>query len=204
MVGERPRRLGRPDEQLRVAVPADAQRSRHPRVRRRLAQAGDRALAVRPGRRGAGMDRRHRGGAGHRDGRAHDDRRGSTRTGSAACGTSPSPPTCTCAPTTTRTTSVGRSPAGAGYARVNRCTGRGIQQPSLEVYADGELTHVPRPRRRLGQQLPRLRPPLAALVAHRRRPAVVERRGRASTCCGSRWPRTRAARPAASASTRGR
>src|SRR5215475_9685266 len=27
-----------------------------------------------------------------------------------------------------------------GYARVNRCTGRGIQQPSLEVYADGELT----------------------------------------------------------------
>jgi predicted dehydrogenase len=27
-----------------------------------------------------------------------------------------------------------------GFARVNRCTGRGIQQPSLEVYADGELT----------------------------------------------------------------
>jgi len=26
-----------------------------------------------------------------------------------------------------------------GYARVNRCTGRGIQQPSLEVYTDGEL-----------------------------------------------------------------
>jgi predicted dehydrogenase len=26
-----------------------------------------------------------------------------------------------------------------GYARVNRCTGRGIQQPSLEVYAEGEL-----------------------------------------------------------------
>ncbi|HXW46136.1 MAG TPA: Gfo/Idh/MocA family oxidoreductase [Streptosporangiaceae bacterium] len=26
-----------------------------------------------------------------------------------------------------------------GYARVNRCTGRGIQQPSFEVYADGEL-----------------------------------------------------------------
>jgi predicted dehydrogenase len=25
-----------------------------------------------------------------------------------------------------------------GYARVNRCTGRGIQQPSLEVYCDGE------------------------------------------------------------------
>jgi predicted dehydrogenase len=24
-----------------------------------------------------------------------------------------------------------------GYARVNRCTGRGIQQPSLEVYATG-------------------------------------------------------------------
>jgi predicted dehydrogenase len=26
-----------------------------------------------------------------------------------------------------------------GYARVNRCTGRGIQQPSLEVYANGEM-----------------------------------------------------------------
>jgi len=26
-----------------------------------------------------------------------------------------------------------------GYARVNRCTGRGIQQPSLEVYRDGEM-----------------------------------------------------------------
>jgi hypothetical protein len=28
---------------------------------------------------------------------------------------------------------------GKGYARVNRCTGRGIQQPSLEVYADGVM-----------------------------------------------------------------
>ena len=26
-----------------------------------------------------------------------------------------------------------------GYARVNRCTGRGIEQPSLEVYLDGEM-----------------------------------------------------------------
>lgn len=26
-----------------------------------------------------------------------------------------------------------------GYARVNRCTSRGIQQPSLEVYADGQM-----------------------------------------------------------------
>ncbi len=26
-----------------------------------------------------------------------------------------------------------------GFARVNRCTGRGIQQPSLEAYADGEM-----------------------------------------------------------------
>jgi predicted dehydrogenase len=26
-----------------------------------------------------------------------------------------------------------------GYARVNRCTGRGIQQPSLEIYADGDM-----------------------------------------------------------------
>jgi predicted dehydrogenase len=26
-----------------------------------------------------------------------------------------------------------------GFARVNRCTGRGIQQPSFEVYAEGEM-----------------------------------------------------------------
>ena len=26
-----------------------------------------------------------------------------------------------------------------GFARVNRCTGRGIQEPSLEVYLDGEM-----------------------------------------------------------------
>jgi predicted dehydrogenase len=26
-----------------------------------------------------------------------------------------------------------------GYGRVNRCTGRGIQQPSLEIYAEGEI-----------------------------------------------------------------
>jgi predicted dehydrogenase len=26
-----------------------------------------------------------------------------------------------------------------GFARVNRCTGRGIQQPSLEIYSEGEL-----------------------------------------------------------------
>ena len=26
-----------------------------------------------------------------------------------------------------------------GFARVNRCTGRGIQQPSLETYVDGEM-----------------------------------------------------------------
>ena len=36
---------------------------------------------------------------------------------------------------------------------------------------------LPRARRRLGEQLPRLRPPLAALAAHRRGPAAVERRG---------------------------
>ena len=36
---------------------------------------------------------------------------------------------------------------------------------------------VPRPRRRLGQQLPRFGPPLAALVAHGRGPDALERRG---------------------------
>jgi predicted dehydrogenase len=28
---------------------------------------------------------------------------------------------------------------GRGFSRVNRCTGRGIQQPSLETYVDGEM-----------------------------------------------------------------
>ena len=62
-----------------------------------------------------------------------------------------------------------------GYARVNRCTGRGIQQPSLEVYSRRRADVVPRPRRRLGQQLPGLGTSLAPLVAHRRGPAPVER-----------------------------
>ena len=64
---------------------------------------------------------------------------GNTRTASAASGTSPWLRTCISDPTTTRTTSGGRSRATAGYSRVNRCTGRGIQQPSLETYVDGEM-----------------------------------------------------------------
>ena len=89
-----------------------------------------------------------------------------------------------------------------GYARVNRIIGRGIQQPSLEVYRDGEMRGLSRARRRLGQQLPGLGPALAALPAHRRGPADVERRARPSMCCGSPLLPTRAARRAASASIR--
>ena len=33
-----------------------------------------------------------------------------------------------------------------GFARVNRCTGRGIQEPSFEIYLDGETAIVPRAR----------------------------------------------------------
>ena len=176
---QRPRRLGRAGEQLRVAVPADAARPRHPRVRRRLAQARDRALALRPDHGGARL------------GRATPR----------SC-----PGIEIDAPTTIvwehengirgvwditlaidmylrsdyytndeRWEVTGRR----GYARVNRCTGRGIQQPSLEVYADGEMRALPRARRRLGQQLPRLRTPLAALAPHRRRPAAAGARDEA-------------------------
>ncbi len=107
---QRSRRLGRPDEQLRVAVPADAARPRHPRVRRRVAQAGDGTLAVRPVGRGAGVDRRHRGRT-PASRSTHPPRSlGSTRAASAACGTSRSRPTSTSGPTTTPTTSGGRSP----------------------------------------------------------------------------------------------
>ena len=111
----------------------------HPRVRRRVAQAGHRHLALRPDQGGAGL-----GGRAPR-----------------SC-----PGIEIDAPTTIvwehengirgvwditlaidmylrsdyytndeRWEVTGRR----GYARVNRCTGRGIQQPSLEVYADGEM-----------------------------------------------------------------
>ena len=98
----------------------------------------------------------------------------------------------------------------SGYARVNRCTGRGIQQPSLEVYADGEMRGVPRRSTTTGRSSFRdSGPALAALVAHRRGPAVVERRGgrrraavrarrvreqrgrAASACIRERWSRCR-------------
>ena len=151
-------------------------RPRDPRVRRRLAQARDRDLALRPDQGGARLGRAYRSRA-----------RASTID----------------APTTIvwehdsgirgvwditlaidmylrsdyytndeRWEVTGRK----GYARVNRCTGRGIQQPSLEIYADGEMRAYPRARRRLGEQLPRFRTPLAALAPHRRRPVALERR----------------------------
>ena len=149
----------------------------HPGVRRRLAQAGHRPVALRSHAGGAGLGR-----AGPRSSRAS---------------TIDAPTTIvwehengirgvwdiTLAPdmylrsdyytNDERWEVTGRR----GYARVNRCTGRGIQQPSLEVYADGEMRVVPRPRRRLGQQLPGLRSPLAALAPHRGGPDAVERRG---------------------------
>ena len=83
-----------------------------------------------------------------------------------------------------------------GYARVNR-----VHRPRHPAAEPGGLrrrrdARLPRARRRLGEQLPRLGPALAALAAHRRRPAAVERRRRPSTCCDSRSPPMRAARPA--------
>ena len=110
--GQRPRRLGR---SRRAATQWQfqqmQQRPRDPRVRRRLAQARHRALAVRTDQGGARVDRRHRGRARLRRSTRRPPSCGSTTTGSAACGTSRSRSTCTCAPTTTRTTSGGRSPA---------------------------------------------------------------------------------------------
>ena len=83
-----------------------------------------------------------------------------------------------------------------GYARVNRCTGRGIQQPSLEVYADG----------RCGPSTPSTTTGPAASAI----PGVTGCAGsipvrapccgaarRPSTCCGSRWLPMPAAPPAA-------
>ena len=137
--GERSRRLGSPGQQLRVAGQADAIRPRHPRVRRRVAQTGHRHLALRPGPRGTGLGGRHRGR-------------------SRASRSTPRPPSCGSTQTGVRgvwditlaidmylrsdyyTNDERWEVTGRrGYARVNRCTGRGIQQPSLDVYADGEM-----------------------------------------------------------------
>ena len=65
-----------PAEQLPMAVPADAERARDPRLRRRMAQAGHRALALRPDQRGAGLGGEHRGVPDDRDGRPDHHRLG--------------------------------------------------------------------------------------------------------------------------------
>ena len=100
--------LGRSGQQLRVAIPADAVGPRHPRLRRRVAQAGHGHLALRPHPRGAGL-----GGGAPRSCPASRltlpaPLCGSTTTGCAACGTSLWRSTCTCGPTTTPTTNVGK------------------------------------------------------------------------------------------------
>ena len=106
------RRLGRP-RQLRVAVPADA-RGRGILVFddgwHKLATAlwlfgPIKEVRAWVGRTEVGTRLRHR---------RPPPSCGNTTTGSAACGTSPSRSTCTCAPTTTRTTNAGRSPAATG------------------------------------------------------------------------------------------
>ena len=126
-------------QQLGVAIPADAKRAGDTRLRRRMAQAGHRHLALRPHQGGAGLGGHH-----------------------ARC----SPKIKIDAPTTIvwehdngirGVWDITLAPSmylrsdyytnderwevtgQRGYARVNRCTGRGIQQPSLEVYADGEM-----------------------------------------------------------------
>ena len=85
-----------------------------------------------------------------------------------------------------------------GYARVNRCTGRGIQQPSLEVYVDGEM----RSYHALDDDwASSFHDPVATgcagciRVTARCCGAATKR----STFCGSPWPPTRAAQPAAPA-----
>ena len=64
---------------------------------------------------------------------------GSTRTASAGCGTSPWPPDMYLRSDYYTNDERWEVTGRAGYARVNRCTGRGIQQPSLEVYLDGVM-----------------------------------------------------------------
>ena len=86
-----------------------------------------------------------------------------------------------------------------GYARVNRCTGRGIQQPSLEVYADGEMRayHAldddwASSFRDSGRHWLRW--------LHTGEGPLLWSATKPSTSCASRLPSTRAAAPAGSAS----
>ena len=87
-----------------------------------------------------------------------------------------------------------------GYARVNRCTGRGIQQPSLEVYADGEMRATTRSTTtgRAASATPAATG-CAGCTPVRARCCGAPRRP--STCCASRSPPTPAARRAAPAWT---
>ncbi len=82
--------------------------------------------------------------------------------------------------------------------------GQPVHRPGHPAAEPGGLRRrgdalLPRPRRRLGQQLPRLRPPLAAVAPHRGGPACCGAARRRWRCCASPWPPTPAARPAAPA-----
>ena len=112
---------------------------RHPGVRRRLAQAGDGPLALR-----ARSERCEPGWGAPRwcpasRSTCRRPSSGSTTTASAACGTSPWRPDMYLRSDYYTNDERWEVTGRAGYARVNRCTGRGIQQPSLEVYLDGEM-----------------------------------------------------------------
>ena len=141
---------------------ADARDGRgHPRLRRRLAQTRDRALAVRSdqgsARLGRGVPRLSPASRSTRRRRSS----GSTTTASAACGTSRSATDMYLRSDYYTNDERWEVTGRKGFARVNRCTGRGIQQPSVEIYRRRRDAIVPRSRRRLGEQLSRLRPPLA-------------------------------------------
>ena len=95
-------------------------------------------LAVRPHQGGAGLGREHRSPPRHRDRCAHHHRVGARQRDPGRVGHHPGADMYLRSDYYTndeRWEVTGRR----GYARVNRCTGRGIQQPSLEVYADGEM-----------------------------------------------------------------
>ena len=200
---QRPRRLGRPDEQLRVAVPADARRPRDPRVRRRLAQARDRALALRPDR---------------------------ARCGRGSATTEVVPGVAIDAPTTIVVGARERHPRRVGHhARARPVPAlrllherRALGGHRPRGLRAGEPLHRARHpaaeprglRRRRDARLPRARRRLGAAASAT--PAATGCAGctpararcggaarRRSTSCASRSRRTRAARPAASASTRG-
>ena len=191
-----------PWENYLAAVRAHREGTRRPALRRRLAQDLDGAVAVRPDPRGPGLGRHDRGPPRDARRRALDRRLGARerdprRVGRDARGR----PVPALGLLHERRALGGHRPR-AGSRASTAARAAGLQQPSLEVYRDGELHQFHALDDDWASSFAASGRHWIQLPPHRARAAVVGTRTRRSTCCASRWRSPRAARAAASASTR--